>query len=195
MRWAIFGIFAALGLVFDAGMASALALETIWNIRPSLCAVLGVFIALSAPRGAALWACFVLGLLLDLSEPLTMPGDRVLHLVGPYTLGFVAGGWLIVGGRTMVFRQRPLTVGVMTVLFLLVVHAVAVMLYVVRTWYPGGPVYWTDVSTAVAILRRILIAAYSGVVALPLGWLLLRSMPLWGFQTITHRSPSVLKKA
>ncbi len=195
MRWAVFLVFAALAMLLDGGLGTVLALETLWGIRPSACAVLAVFVALSAPRTAALWSCLLLGLLLDLSAPLTMPGGRVLHLVGPCALGFVAGAWLVLRGRTMVFRQRALSIGAMTVLFLLAANAIAVALYAARTWYPGGPVHWTDASTAAAILRRVLIAVYSGLLAVPVGWLLVRTTPLWGFETITRRSAGVLRKA
>ena len=195
MRWGAFLIFAALALVFDEGLGEVLAIHKLGNIRPSLCGVVAAFVALSAPRRAALWACFVLGLLLDLSNPLSMSGPRIVHLIGPYTLGFVAGGRLVIQGRSMVFRRRALTIGVMTCLCVMTVHVVAVTLLVIRTWYPGGPVYWTDSGAAGALLERFLIAIYSGLFAIPAGWLLVRTMPLWGFQTITHRSGSMLKKA
>ncbi len=187
--------FAALAMVFDGGLGSVLALETLWSIRPSAAAVLAAFIALSAPRYAALWSCLVLGLLLDLSAPLSMPGGRVLHLIGPCALGFTAGGWLVLRGRSMVFRQRALSIGAMTVLLLLAANAVAIALYAARSWYPGGPVHWTDGSAAAAILRRGLVAVYSGLLAVPVGWLLVQSTPLWGFETIMRRSPGVLRKA
>ena len=184
MRWTIFLAFAVLGLVFDLGLGEVLRIDKLWQIRPSLCGVLAVFVALSAPRTSALWACFVLGLLLDLSYQVTLADNRVVHLIGPYALGYVAGGWLVMRARTMVFRRRALTVGVMTVLCLLAVHVVVVVLFALRSrsWYPGGPVYWTQTTVPVELLRRLLIAIYSGLFAIPVGWLLVRSMPLWGFE-------------
>ncbi len=62
MRWAVFGLFAFLTLAVDTSLADVVA---IGGLRPSSCALLAVFIALSAPRLPALWACFILGLLLD----------------------------------------------------------------------------------------------------------------------------------
>jgi rod shape-determining protein MreD len=193
VRWAVFVVFAVIGLVFDTGFSEALRIRTLADIRPSLCGAIAVFVALSAPRTAALWACFVLGLLLDLSFPVTVSGNRTLHLIGPYALGYTAGGWLVLHARTMVFRRRPLTIGVMTVVCLAAVHLVAVILYVLRSraWYPGDVVFWTDTTAMAELGRRLLGAVYSGLVAVPLGWLLVRSMPLWAFQTTVHRPPTL----
>ncbi len=81
----------------------------------------------------------------------------------------------------------------MTVVYLLVVHVVAVTVLAVRSrgWYPGGSLYWTDYATGVEVLRAVLVAIYSGLFAVPIGWLLIRSMPAWGFQTSHHRSPAL----
>lgn len=195
MRWVVFLVFAALAVVFDVGLGEVLAITGLWDVKPSMCGILAVFVALSAPRPAAMWACFVLGLLLDLSNPLSMGDGGVLHLIGPFTLGFVAGGRLVIQGRAMVFRRRALTVGVMTTLCMLAVNLVAVTLLVIRAMYPGGPVFWTDSTLGAAVAQRLVAAIYSGAVAVPVGWLLVRTMPLWGFQTVTHRSGSMLKKA
>ncbi|MHC4219084.1 MAG: rod shape-determining protein MreD [Planctomycetota bacterium] len=154
MRWVVFIVFALLGLVFDTGLNEVLRIEKLGNIRPGLCGVVAVFVALSAPRTTALWACLVLGLLLDLSHPLTVAENRVVYLIGPYALGFALGGWLVIAGRAMVFRRRPLTIGVMTVLCLLAV-------------------------------------LYSGFIAIPVGWLLVQTIGLWGFQTMPHRPPTI----
>ncbi len=191
MRWGIFAIFALLVLSLDAGLSDVLRIESLWDIRPNLCGVLAVFVALSAPRIAALWGCFMIGLLLDLSIEYTTGGNRGVYLVGPYALGLLAGGWLVLRGRTMVFRRRALTIGVMTVVSLLLAQAIIMMLLVIRSrsWYPGGPIHWPDNAVGIELLRRVLIAVYSGVAAVPGGWLLVRTLPLWGFQTGVHRTP------
>ena len=190
MRWGIFGIFALLALSIDAGLSDLLRIESLWEIRPNFCGVLAVFVALSAPRVTALWGCFVIGLLLDLSIEYTTGGNRGVYLVGPYALGLLAGGWLVLRGRTIVFRRRALTFGVMTLISLLAAHTIIVILLVLRSrsWYPGGPIHWPDNAVGIELLRRILIAVYSGIVAVPCGWLLVRTLPLWGFQTGVHRT-------
>lgn len=190
MRWAVFLIFAVAGIVFDAGFGDVLRVDGLWSIRPSLSAVLVVFVALSAPRTMALWACFVLGLLIDLSSQHSAGGNRIVYLVGPHALGFLAAGWMVVRARTMVFRRRPLTIGVMTLGCVLTAQAIVLAVLVLRSsgWYPGGVIYWTDTTLGVEVLRRILIAVYSGLFAIPAGWVLVRTMPLWGFQAVSHRS-------
>ncbi len=190
MRWVVFLIFALIGVAIDGGLLDVLRIESLWDVRPSFCAVLAVFIALSAPRLTALWGCFALGLLLDLSTPYTADGNRMVWLVGPYALGLLAGGWLVVRGRTIVFRRRALTIGVMTLGCLLVAQVIIVVLLMLRSrgWYPGGPVHWTDLSLGIEVLRRILIALYSGLFGVPAGWLLVRTLPLWGMQTSVHRT-------
>jgi len=189
MRWAIFLIFAVLGIVFDAGFGDVFRIDGLWSIRPSLSAVLVVFVALSAPRTLALWACFVLGLLIDLSTQHTAGGNRIVYLVGPHTLGFLAAGWMVVRGRTMVFRRRPLTIGVMTLGCVLLAQAIVLAVLVLRSagWYPGGVIHWTDTTLGVEVFRRVLIAVYSGLFGIPAGWMLVRTIPLWGFQTGSHR--------
>lgn len=191
MRWGVFAIVALLVLAIDAGLSDVLRIESLWDVRPNFSSALAVFIALSAPRTAALWACFVIGLLLDLTIEHTAAGGRSVYLVGPYALGLLAGGWLVIRGRTMVFRRRALTIGVMTMLCLLVAQVVIVVLLVLRSrsWYPGGAIDWPGTSVGIELLRRILIALYSGVAALPAGWLLVRTLSLWGFQTAVHRTP------
>ena len=146
--------------------------------------MVAVFIALSAPRAAALWACVSLGLLLDLAYPVTAGDNRVLHLIGPYALGYLAGGWVIVQWRTMVFRRRALTVGVMSVVFVLIAQIIVVCLYAVRSrdWYPGEVIHWSETSGWVELGRRTVAALYTGIFAIPAGWLLIKAMPLWGFE-------------
>ncbi len=132
----------------------------------------------------------MIGLLLDLSIEYITGGNRVVYLVGPYALGLLAGCWLVLRGRTMVFRRRALTMGVMTLITLLAAQAIIVMLLLLRSrsWYPGGAIHWPDTALGIELLRRILIAVYSGIAAVPCGWLLVRTLPLWGFQTGVHRT-------
>lgn len=193
MRWVVFAVAAVVGVVFDTGLSEVLRIEKLGNVRPSLCAVIAVFVALSAPRTAALWACLVLGVLLDLAQPLTVAGNRVVYLIGPCALGYLLGGWLVISWRSMVFRRRPLTIGAMTLLLLLAAQVVAVTVYLVRAqaWYPGQAIVWTDTSTLSELGRRLLAAVYSGLVAIPFGWLLVQTLGLWGFQTVPHRPPTI----
>jgi cell shape-determining protein MreD len=75
VRWIVFAVAALVGLVFDTGLSEVLRIEKLGHVRPSLCVVVAVFVALSAPRTAALWACLVLGLLLDLAHTWSAAGS------------------------------------------------------------------------------------------------------------------------
>jgi hypothetical protein len=157
------------------------------GIWPSATACLAVFVSLFGSRIAVLWACFALGLLLDLcsSEP---AGGESITVIGPHALGFVAGSILVLQLRTMVFRRRAMTLGFLTLLFALAVDVVAILIFVIRGWFPDLAVTWAQTSAGSELLRRLLMAIYSGIVAIPLGWLLLQTLPLWAFSTHIARS-------
>ncbi|MCZ6836492.1 MAG: hypothetical protein O7G85_12015, partial [Planctomycetota bacterium] len=158
------------------------------GISPSFMACLAVYVAMFAPRLTALWSCWLMGFLLDLSTPFT-PGDGgSFYLVGPYTLGYVFSAYMIIQLRPMVFRQRALTVGFFTLLSLLVVALISVAIFVVRSWYDTDPmVYPTSAGAGGELFRRFGIALYSALIAIPLGWILLATLPYWGFPTTAHR--------
>lgn len=188
MSWAIFAICALIAMVFEVGLVDTV---HILHIKPSMCAVLATFIALSAPRVTALWACMALGLLLDLSTDLSVGFSRTLHLIGPYTLGYVFACFIVLQMRSTVFRRRALTIGTMTLLFAFSAMVITVTLYIIRSWYPEGPLYWAEVSTFNEIMRRFFSAIYSGVMGVPIGWVLARSTPLWQFHTTPIRGGGV----
>lgn len=176
MRWAVFAIFAFAALVIQLSLSNVLTLHALRSISPDVVAALAVFIALFASRSAVLWGCWILGLLVDLAPA----GDgSAFRIIGPHALGYAAGGYLVLQLRTMVFRRRALTVGFLTALALIAASLVAVMLLSIRCWYPEAAPYGplSDLG------RRMLIALYSGLIAIPLGWALGKTIPLWGFQS------------
>lgn len=184
MKWLAFVIAALLATSFDSGLSELMRIAALGDVRPSLAAAVAVFVALLGPRTSALWACFVLGLMRDLSNPITADWGRVVYLPGPYALGFALGGWLILKLRPSLLRRRSLTVGAVTVLLMLAAQSVAVLLGVIRgaTWYPGGALHWTDATVTAELWRRLLLSVYSGLLAIPAGWVMLRTARLWGFR-------------
>ena len=42
-----------------------------------------------------------------------------------------------------------------------------------------------------ALLRGVGVAVYSLLLAIPVGWLLVRTIPWWGFQATAHRTPTM----
>jgi len=180
MRWPVFAIFAFIVMVLQLSLRNVLTLQSLRQISPDLVACLAVFIALFAHRGAALWACWFLGLMMDLAPT---DGDPGYFLIGPHALGYVFGGFLVLQLRTMVFRRRAVTLAFLTLVFLVAASVVTVFMLSMRSWYPGGDGFFALSE----FWRRLLIAGYSAALAIPLGALLNSTMALWGFQSNAAR--------
>lgn len=189
MRWPVYIIAVFVALVFDTALSEALSIDSQgWNIRPSALPAVAVFVALSAPRLTTLWACLLLGLLVDLNHPVSFEGGTdSVHLVGPFALGYVFSGYFICQLRASVFRRRILTIAVLTVAFAFMAAVVAVSCGVIRSWLPlglvGSRVLWPSIPAGSELVRQFFCALYSGLLAWPLGWLLGRSASLWGFHS------------
>jgi hypothetical protein len=178
MRIAVFILFLVLAIVIDTRFMEALRIGT---VLPGIAGTLAVFLVLCAHRSHALWACLAIGLLMDFSEFALYDGDIAYCLIGPYTLGFLFGANLILPLRAMVFSRNPMTFGVLAFLFMLAVTVVYLTLWQIRGLYPGSPPPGIEASILDELGRRVLCALYSGLVAIPVGWFLVRTSPLWGF--------------
>ena len=186
MRWPVFLIFAWIALALEAGFRDILAIPGLGLISPSAAACLVVFVALFAPRSSALWAAWVLGVLMDLMTEYSRGGNPSVFLIGPYALGYAASALVILQVRILVFRQRILTFALLTFLSLLVTGVVYVAILAVRNVYPEAvqPEYFTDSASAMGELgRRFGIAVYSAIIAIPIGAVLMKTIALWTFQT------------
>lgn len=176
MRWSVFAIAAFIVVVLQLSAREAMTLHSIGAISPDFVACLAAFIALFAARSHVLWACWILGLIMDLA-----PAARGMEwrLVGPNALGYVFGGYLVLHMRAMVFRRRAITTAFVTLMFLLAVAVLATFLLTIRHWYlPDTPLHGSPLGE---FWQRIKIAVYTGLVALPFGWLLQLSVAFWGF--------------
>jgi rod shape-determining protein MreD len=176
VRWPVFAVFAYLALVLEVSLRNVLLLGP---VGPSFVAVLVVFVSLFAPRLTALWACWSLGLLVDLCTPLMHGADEVGPMLGPHALGYVFGGYVILQLRAMLFRRRAVTFAVMTAISLVAAGLVVVFLHAVHRLYPGEGLEMRPLGE---LLLRLAVAGYSGVVALLLGPLLVWTVPLWRFR-------------
>ena len=97
MRWITYFILAYLALAIQAGIAPYVR----WNRAPPNLVLLAViFIAINAPRQAALLGCLCLGLMQDLltQSPL-----------GLYALSYGLVGMFVVSTQQVVYREHPLT--------------------------------------------------------------------------------------
>ena len=184
MRIAVFIVFALVFLTLDTRVMELL---RIGPLAPSLLGTLAVFVVMSAPRRAALWSGLLLGLMLDLSAPALFEGVAVYYLVGPFTLGFFFGVHVVLPMRSMVFKRNPLTFGLLSVVFLMAVSIVYVALWHIRAFYPGSPAPWGSGPISAELLHRLLWSLYSGALAIPIGWALVRTSRLWGFSQAASR--------
>ena len=92
MRWAAFVTMLFITLAAELSLRPVLTIHSMGGISPSFIAPLAVFVAMFAPRMTALWSCWLLGLLLDLSTPLVPRDGGSFYVLGPYAIGYVFGG-------------------------------------------------------------------------------------------------------
>lgn len=181
MRWFTFVIFAFIALVAETSLQGALVIRSFGNLAPSFVAVLAAFVCLFAVRRHALWACWGLGLVVDLLTRIVDTQSGLTALVGPHALGYTIAGAVVLQLRPALFRRRPLTIAIVTVLFVAVSSLVSAILLGVHGWYPGEALVASEASGLLEVLRQSGIAVYSGVLALLLGTVLVWTLPLWGF--------------
>jgi rod shape-determining protein MreD len=178
----VFVVFTFLFLGIELSLRNVLVLRSLGNIAPSFIGVLAVFVALFAPRSTALWAAWILGLLLDLSTVLAQGEHGEGPLIGPHALGYPFGCFLLLQIRPMLLRGRALTLAVMTTLFLAAATLLIVFVYAVHGWYPNEHVAWADLRPIGELFRRLGIAVYSGLLALALSPVLAWTIPVWSFR-------------
>jgi len=174
MNWLAFALFAYVGLAAQAGLRPLLA---IGETSPKFLIIVGVFIALMSAPNTALWAMLILGVLADL-QPGPIQGGVI---IGPHALGYLLGGVVVMQFRTLVFRDSLITVAAMVLVSGLFVELCAVAIYALRgmPWLLGEPI--ENWRAADALFTRFLSLVYTTIAAAPIGWLLLKSAPLWRF--------------
>jgi len=190
MRWAVFCLFAFIMLALELGLKVLLGIPDAQGVTPSFLLILAVFVAMSAPRQTAAWAALAAGLVVDLTQPfqtdppLTVGGGVVdLALLGPAGLGYLAGALVTFELRGLVFRDSAVAFSAMVFAAGLFVQLVVVGLITMRgfAWVPGEPIAaW---SAADELVHRFFQLLYTAGLAVPVGFVLLRSDPLWGFRS------------
>jgi rod shape-determining protein MreD len=176
MNWSAFILAAAVALTLDASLVPAFEFA---GAAPTLVGCLAAFVALHAERRRAWWGCWWLGLMQDLSSPMSIDGT-VTFVPGPYALGFALGAALILAVRAEVMRRSMVAASVATLGLLVMAGVVWTMVWTIRGWGPDGS--WPWVGSAAAQLWHMLVrAAVTSVVALPVSWLLGRTFDHWGF--------------
>lgn len=191
MNWVVFLLVTWVTLGLEMGLRPSIQLgET--GIAPSFAIILVAYIALAAPRTAALWAAMLVGVLLDLtSNRLDASGLGTLTIVGPYALGCMLGASAVTNVRAMVYRRNPLTMLVIASGMCVIVQIVVVACLAARSWWDPALVFHAKPELA----ARLGTAAYTGVAALVVGPVLNFLTPLFGFIGMHHpRSGSAARR-
>lgn len=189
MNWVVFAIFAYLTLALQQGLMPLLEMRVGQeHITPQLVLILAAYVGLFAPRAATIGAWVVLGLLVDLTSGYELlDGKQQLTLIGPYTLGYLAGGYVVWQFRNMVYRRHPLSMGFLVVFCGVAVELVVVLIMTVRQTY--DPLL--DWSALPQLGLRGLALLYSGAVGAILAIGLLRLVALFRFTDTKRPTPRV----
>lgn len=146
------------------------------TISPSFIAPLLVFFCLHATPHSAVWACLLVGVVMDL---LWWPGASAGPsgaVLGFYAIGFTIASSAIVRLRGVVIRKNPLTMIVLSVGFVMIAQTWITLMLGLRSTY--DPIEWNIGSQFVG---RIGSAGLTGATALALWLVLTPLMPLFRF--------------
>lgn len=186
MRWTIFAIFAYLALALDLGFASLLQMEIAHGlVAPSFVFILMVYIAANSPPREARISAIILGLLVDLTWPHPLAQQASAIVIGPAALGFLLGAILTIQLRSLVYRRHPLTMGLLTFIAGCCAYLPIIFLLLLRRLVGqlSGSSQVIEWHAADQLVHFFLVSVYSGLAAVPAGYILDRISPLFGFQT------------
>lgn len=183
MRWALFAVLTWIALGLELGLRDAMRLGPT-PIAPSFVFALAAFVALGAPAATTLWTCLALGLVTDLTRSVEFTGGLPpATIVGPYAVGYLIAGQLVLALRGVMIRWNPLTLGFLAGLGYAVAQIIVVALTTLRVSL-GDPIAW---SATGELGWRMGSALYTGVAAVLLGFVLLPLAPLLGLHAPTQR--------
>lgn len=97
MRWLAYFILAYVFLGLQIGLGGHIRIGSAW---PNLVLLAAIFIAIHAPRDAALLGCFGMGILQDLASQ---------QPLGIFALSYGLTGMFVVSTQQIVYRSHPLT--------------------------------------------------------------------------------------
>lgn len=178
MRWIPFLLLAWIFVGLEIGLRAAMPFGE-QGIAPSFVLILAVYAAMGAPKPHALWAAVLLGACVDLSSRrvLVSPaGASDLIVLGPNVLGYVLLAQFTLTMRGVVFRKNPISLAFLALLGGSVCTVLVVALLSIRSLYDP-----MDFRPGTALWHGLLSSVYTGLVALPLGTVLLMLNPILGF--------------
>ncbi|MEM9559881.1 MAG: hypothetical protein AAF995_06200 [Planctomycetota bacterium] len=177
MNWLAFALLAWIALGMQLGLAPLLSPGSGAVVGSFVIPVL-VYIGLHAPPRSAIWASLLLGVLIDLTTPMTRADGGEAYILGPYAIGCFAAGHFTLAARGLVIKRNPIAFTVLCVLASAVAGVVAVAFFTARSLYPGDPIAWTP---GTELLNRLGSALFTSVFALVLSLPLALLTPFMGF--------------
>jgi cell shape-determining protein MreD len=171
LAWLATGLEMALPPVLDAGGS---------GVQPSFLIPLVVFVALHADARPALWSALVLGLLVDLIQPVALIDGGAATIPGPNALGFFLAAQMTLSVRGMVIRRNPLTLVVLSIVAAAVASVVVVAFMTLRGLFDPS-LAWRGASE---LVPGLLSACYTGLTALVLSFPLFALTPFFGFPNL-----------
>ncbi len=187
MNWAVFAIMTYALLVLQEGLKGSFGVSLLGvdKAYPSFLFIALVFVGMSGRRGVALWAAMIIGLLVDLQgiTVATRSGDAQVAIVGPHVLGYVVAAYVVLEARVLIFRNSPLTMGVMTFISGIAAQLIVVALLSLRQIdaVPGEPVAGWDAPDE--LLKAFFSLLYTVLFAVLLNTPMRMTLSVWGFDT------------
>ncbi len=179
MNWIAYAVTAWLAFGLELGLRDGLEIGSS-GIAPSFVVVLLVVVALQAPVMTALWASFIAGLLLDLTNLVVDPASDIAHIsIGPHALGCLLAGYTVVTMRALVMRRSVLTMVFLSFIAAALLGIVTTALFSIRLLYDPNLAF----APAAALGRGLASAAYTAGLSAVVGPLLMWSSPLFSFHT------------
>ncbi len=184
MTWLV-----ALPVLFIALVAdvSFTAVFEVGGTTPQLIVIVIAFVAMQADARIVRWYALIAGLLLDLSEPSLSGPFAPLYLIGPSTLGTLFAAEVVLLLRGILIRRNPLAVGFASFMLGLASGLFSTAWWAIRSWYPDSPPPWGEGSALQEFAREGLTAIATGILGIPLGWLLLKFTDMWSFPAVLAR--------
>jgi rod shape-determining protein MreD len=161
MRWLPVFVLAYIAIGIQVGISGEVRIH---GAGPNLGLIVAVFVALSAPRDAALLACVLIGAMQDLATS---------QAPGLYALSYGLMAWFIVSLQNVVYREHP---GTHAALVLVAGIANGLIIWI-HGRLPGGLG-----GHRVSIVLLLLTAVYTTLIAIPVLIVLLRSRRVFGMQ-------------
>lgn len=187
MNWLGVAIIGWLALGLEGSLRHTLRLGHT-GIAPSFVVPVVVIVALAASPLQATWAAVILGIAIDLTSVAPSGGvGAPVPVVGPHALGFALAAQAVLAMRQMVIRRHPLSIGVMSMVFAVIVGIVASAVFTVRSFVPAlaDAVAW---NAGRELMERSGSGVYTGMVAAVMAILLVPVFQGLGFNLSGKRA-------